>query len=155
MSLKQLRKEHRLTQKKAADLIGVPYRTYIRYESDPKYEGTFRYRMIYKALTDQLLVDESHGLLTIEIIKQVALPILSEVGIKYCYLFGSYAKGNPSPKSDVDLLVDTDLTGFAFFDLTEKLRNALRKKVDLLRLDDLQSDNPIALEILKDGIRIL
>ena len=39
--------------------------------------------------------------------------------------------------------------------LIVSLRETLGKKVDLLRLSDLQSNNPIVLEILKDGIRIL
>ena len=51
--------------------------------------------------------------------------------------------------------MDTDITGLDFLNLVEELRDTLHKKVDLLRLSDLQSNNPIILEILKEGIRLL
>ena len=52
--------------------------------------------------------------------------------IEYCYLFGSYAKGTANDNSDVDLMVKTDISGLKFYDLIEKLREELNKKVDLL-----------------------
>ena len=71
-----------------------------------------------------------------------------------CYLFGSYAKGYATEKSDVDLLVDTDITGLDFFGLVEEFRESLHKKVDLLRLEDIRDNKEILLEILKDGIKL-
>lgn len=155
MNLTEFRKQNNITQKEAALLVGIPYRTYIRYEENPAYENTYKYRMILSSLEESLKVDEEHGLLTIEKIKEIAVPIFEKHNINYCYLFGSYAKGSATEKSDVDLLIETDLTGLKFYGLVEELRVALHKKVDLLRLKDLKSDNPIALEILKEGIRIL
>ena len=56
--------------------------------------------------------------------------------------------------SDIDLLISTSITGMKFYDLVESLREGLKKKVDLLTLDQL-NDNPELLnEILKDGIKI-
>ena len=155
MDLIDLRKQHGLTQKEAAQLIGVPYRTYIRYEENPSYVGSFKYRMFLSTLENALRVDEEHGLLTIDKIKELLMPIFKQRNISFCYLFGSYAKGTAKEKSDVDLLVDTDITGFEFFGFVEEIRTALHKRVDLLRLGDLKADNPIILEILKDGIRII
>ena len=57
--------------------------------------------------------------------------------------------------SDVDLLVDTNLTGIAFFQLIEEIRESLKKRVDLLRLVDLESGNPLARTILVEGIKII
>ena len=82
-------------------------------------------------------------------------PILKSNNVNCCYLFGSYAKENARENSDIDLLIDTDLTGLKFFRLAEELRTALHKKIDLLRLKDIESNNPIALEILKYGIKLL
>ena len=155
MNLAEFRKQNNITQKEAALLVGIPYRTYIRYEENPAYENTYKYRMIFSSLEESLKVDEEHGLLTIEKIKEIAVPIFEKHNINYCYLFGSYAKGSATEKSDVDLLIETDLTGLQFYSLVEELRVALHKKVDLLRLKDLKNDNPIALEILKEGIKIL
>ena len=71
-----------------------------------------------------------------------------------CYLFGSYAKGYATETSDVDLLIDTTITGLNFFGLIEEFREALHKKVDLLRLDDVKNNKELLLEIMKDGVRL-
>ena len=154
MNLTELRKQNGLTQKEAAQLVGVPYRTYIRYEENPSYFQTYKYEMFLKMLFDKVKIDEEHGLLSLDRIKKVLIPILEENGIHYCYLFGSYAKGTAKETSDVDLLIDTDLTGLKFYGLVEEIRSKMHKKIDLLRLKDLESNNPIVLEILKEGIRI-
>ena len=70
-------------------------------------------------------------------------------------MFGSYSRGEARENSDIDLLIDTDITGLQFFELVEEIRTSLHKKIDLLRLKDLSSDNPIILKILKEGIRII
>lgn len=155
MQLVELRKENNLTQKEAALLVGIPYRTYIRYEENPSYVNSFKYRMILNELLNKIKIDEEHGFLTINKIKELLIPILDSHDIKMCYLFGSYARGTQKENSDVDLLVDTDITGLAFFALIEEIRETLHKKIDLLRLKDLKNDNPIILEILKEGIKII
>ncbi len=155
MTLAELRKQNNLTQKEAASLVGIPYRTYIRYEENPSYATKFNYRMIFSELAEKVKIDEENGVLSIERIKEIAVPLLKAKGISFCYLFGSYAKGTAKKTSDVDLLVDTEITGLAFLNLIEELRAALHKKVDLLRLGDLEQGNPIALEILREGIRLL
>lgn len=155
MTLKELRKNNRLTQKEASSLIGIPYRTYIRYEENESYRGSFKYNAIYSKLEGIVRIDEDKGILSIQSIKEIVVPILKSKDISFCYLFGSYAKGKPKENSDVDLLVDTDITGLEFLNLIENLRTSLHKRVDLLRLKDIKPENPIALEILKDGIKLL
>ena len=155
MNLVEIRKQNGLTQKEAATLIGIPYRTYIRYEENEAYSSSYKYRMIMDDLTNKLRIDEEHGILSMERIKEALIPILHKNNISYCYLFGSYSRGEARENSDVDLLIDTDITGLQFFDLVEEIRTALHKKIDLLRLSDLSSDNPIILKILKEGIRII
>ena len=155
MNLVEIRKQNGLTQKEAAALIGVPYRTYIRYEENESYKESYKYRMIVEDLANKVRVDEEHGLLSVSKIKELLIPILESHHIKNCYLFGSYSRGEAKESSDVDLLVDTEITGIEFFKLVEEIRSSLHKKIDLLRLKDLSKDNPIALEILKEGIKIL
>ena len=154
MKLVEIRKQNGLTQKEAATLFGVPYRTYLRYEESDSYLDSFKYRMMVEDLSNKLRIDEEHGVLSLDKIKSLLLPILDSKKITKCYLFGSYARQEARENSDVDLLVDTDITGLDFFNLVEEMRVALNKKVDLLRLKDLSSDNPIILEILKEGIKI-
>lgn len=155
MTLKELRKKKKLSQKAASELIGIPYRTYCRYEEESKYVDSYKYKKIYQDLFNATKVDEEHGILSLEDIKELLIPLLNKSNINYCYLFGSYARGTAKETSDVDLLVDTDINGIDFFMLVERIRTTLGKKVDLLRLSDIQERNPIALEILKEGIRII
>jgi predicted nucleotidyltransferase len=54
-------------------------------------------------------------------------------GVKYLGLFGSSARGEANPESDVDLLIDFNQTK-SLFDLAKikiKLQDTLGKKVDL------------------------
>ena len=154
MTLKEIRKQNELTQKDAAILIGVPYRTYVRYEEKEPINNSYKYEKMILDLNDKLRIDETHGVYHLEKIKELLLPILRKHNISYCYLFGSYARNEAKPTSDIDLLVDTDMTGIRFLGLVEEIREKLCKKIDLLRLKDLEASNPIILEILKEGIKI-
>ena len=155
MTLKETRESYGVSQQDAANTLGIPARTLRRYETNEKYGKPLVRKILIDLLNEKYEITEDKGILTLEDIKSMLVPILRNKKISFCYLFGSYAKGKAKPTSDVDLLVDTDITGLDFFSLVEEIRVKLHKKIDLLRLKDLQSDNPIILEILKDGIRIL
>lgn len=155
MGIREIRKQNNLTQKQAAELVGIPYRTYLRYEEEESYKKSYKYQKIFDDLIEKLRCDEEHGILKLKVIEYTLIPILNDYGIHYCYLFGSYARGDAKETSDIDLLVDTDITGLQFLTLVEDIRKMLGKKIDLIRLKDLTSDNPICLEILKEGIRII
>jgi predicted nucleotidyltransferase len=99
-------------------------------------------------------IDEEHGILTIDDIKNACKMVLDEYSVKYCVLFGSYAKGKATELSDVDLLISSDVTGLRFFGIAERLREELHKKVDLLDLRQLKNNEELLDEILKDGIRV-
>lgn len=113
-----------------------------------------KYEFMVQKLEKYGYVDETHGLLTVEQIKEICAGVFSHLPIEYCYLFGSYAKGKATPASDVDLLISTSLSGMAFFDLVETLRENLHKKVDLLNQEQLQENPDLVNEILKDGVKI-
>lgn len=124
------------------------------YENDPSRKGTIKYNYILQKLEEYSLVDEDHGLLTTDDIIEACSEVFRDYDVQYCYLFGSYAKGTASETSDVDLLISTNETGLKFYGLAERLREHLKKKVDLISLDQL-NDNPELLnEILKDGEKI-
>ena len=74
--------------------------------------------------------------------------------MEYCYLFGSYAKGKATEVSDVDLLISTSVSGMQFYDIVEALREGLKKKVDVLNLEQLRDNTELVNEILKDGVKI-
>lgn len=132
MTLKELRISKGLSQTSCAKYLGVPLRTYTRYEADESKSNTIKYQFMVEKLKEHGVIDEEHGILTIDQIKEICVSILSNYDVSYCYLFGSYAKGKATERSDVDLLINTEVSGLKFFGLVEELRTALKKKVDLL-----------------------
>ena len=150
--LKKNRLELNITQEEAARLLNISRRTYQKYETiennDPKLDYyVFKFKELNK-------VDENTGLLSIDKIKAVVSSIMSKYKIKTCYLFGSYAKDKASPSSDIDLLIDFDITGLSYYGLVEELREKLHKKVDLLTLKSIENNSQMLFEILKYGIKI-
>ena len=75
--------------------------------------------------------------LTINEIKEKAIPILKNAGVKRSSLFGSYVRGEQRDDSDIDLLVDFPKEK-SLFDLVEvkvQLEDIFGKKVDLVEYD--------------------
>lgn len=55
--------------------------------------------------------------------------------VKKAYLFGSYARHEADPGSDIDILVELDHSkpiGMSFFSYQEELEDLLKMKVDLV-----------------------
>ena len=152
--LKEQRLKNRMTQREAAEKAGISLRSYISYENQEDKKGTPMYRLLLAEMSELGRLDEEHGILTMEEIREACGEIMKDYAVQYCYLFGSYAKDKASEISDVHLLISTKETGLKFYGLAERLREHLKKKVDLISLDQL-NDNPELLnEILKDGVKI-
>lgn len=154
MTLNELRKSKGLTQAECAKYLGIPLRTYQNYETDKSKIGSIKYDFMMQKLNDFGFIDETHGVLTIGQVQDICASVFRDFDVEYCYLFGSYAKGSATELSDVDLLVSTSVKGLKFYDLTEMLREALKKKVDLLNREQLNGNPDLINEILKDGIKI-
>ena len=154
MTIRELRKNKGITQQQAADFVGVPLRTYSNYENDPRKQSSVKYQYIIDKLYTYGYVDEENAVLTLDEIRNICASVFSAYPVEYCYLFGSYAKGKATPSSDVDLFVNTSVTGLHFYGLIEELRERLGKKVDLLDQRQLESNFDLINEILKDGIKI-
>ncbi|MBQ9152369.1 MAG: helix-turn-helix domain-containing protein [Solobacterium sp.] len=152
--LKTRRLEKKLTQREVSKRIGISLRSYIMYENDESKEDTPKYRFLLQELDKINPLDESNGILSLEDIKRVCADIFTSYQIDFCYLFGSYAKGHATGESDVDLLISTETTGLRYFEMTERLRQGLHKKVDLLDLKQLLNNEELLREVMKWGIRI-
>lgn len=152
--LKELRKKNGFTQQQAADYFGISLRSYKTYENDETKVDSIKYKYMVEKLEERALVDEEHGILSIENIKDITSKVFEEYDVDYCYLFGSYAKGKANEKSDVDLLISTKTSGLKFFGLVERLREELKKKVDLLNVNQLENNTILLNDILKEGIKI-
>lgn len=154
MTLRELRKQKKLTQVECAEYLGVPIRTYQNYETDESKRTSMKYMYMMQKLEQYGFVDEEHGILTVQKIKDLCAEVFSDYDIEYCYLFGSYAKGKATEVSDVDLLIATSVSGMKFYELVETLRESLKKKVDVLNREQLKDNVELVNEILKDGIKI-
>ncbi len=154
MTIKELRKEKGLTQRQASELTGVPLRTYKLYENDPDKIGNIKYSYIQESLAQYGFTDETHGILSPDEIRQKCTAVFGNYPVDFCILFGSYARGDASETSDVDLLVSTKISGLQFFGMIEELREALRKKVDALDIRQLDNNPELLSAILKEGVRL-
>ncbi len=72
--------------------------------------------------------------MTIEEVRQKTSPILKQYGVTYAAVFGSLARGEDRPQSDVDILIRLGRpTGMvSYMQLIESLETILNKKVDLV-----------------------
>ena len=91
----------------------------------------------------------------IKTIKDRLRPVFSNYNITSAILFGSYAKGSATEKSDIDLMVDSNLRGLRFFALIEDIREALdEKEVDVFDVTHIDKDSRGQKEIYETGVKI-
>ena len=72
---------------------------------------------------------------TLEKIAANTRPIFDKYGIKYAGVFGSYARGDARPDSDVDILVSFGDQIFTLLDMVsfkEEISEKLNKAVDIV-----------------------
>jgi predicted nucleotidyltransferase len=77
---------------------------------------------------------------TLEEIKARITPVAEKYRLASVYLFGSYARGDATAASDVDLLVDLSgsiIRGLNFVLLYDDLKEVLGLPVDLVTMDSL------------------
>ena len=157
MTLRETRTSFNLSQKEASSIIGIPVRTFRRYELDENHGSALMRQSFISILKEKCEISEKTGLLTIDVIREGLKTLLDnqyEGEVDFCYLFGSYAKGYATETSDVDLCVSTSLTGMRVAGLAEAIRGVLHKKIDLIRLDALKGNLELIGEILKDGVKV-
>lgn len=95
----------------------------------------------------------SKEIYSIEEILQRLTPVFQKHGVRIAILFGSYARGCPTYKSDVDLVVDCDLHGWNFYGLVDEVERALDKDVDVYDISDIIPDSRVDREIRRTGVK--
>ena len=79
-------------------------------------------------------------------LKERIAPIAKKYNIPAVYVFGSYARGDATEESDVDILLqrtDELAHGWAMGGLYEDLRESIGKPVDLITTQTLEQNNTI------------
>ena len=79
---------------------------------------------------------------------------LQQLGVKSLNIFGSVARNQASPESDVDILVELDesIGFFEFFRIKHCLEDLLQRPVDLGTMDALKEH--LRQPILEDVVRV-
>ena len=105
----------------------------------------------------QLIDDDIEpDVLTIKQIKDKISPIIGKYGIHDVYLFGSYARGEATSKSDVDIYCEPgNIQGlYDVVDFNEDLKKALGKDVDVIFFDDYFKNDLFKQQLDADKIKI-
>ncbi len=81
-------------------------------------------------------------------------PVFEKAPIYKAFLFGSYAKGMATEKSDIDIVVDSreELLNINFYGVLEDITESLGKRVDLFEISEIQKNTPIRKQIEQEGI---
>ena len=153
-TLKQLRKQIGLNQIDAAKICGVSRRTYQEYEEKQTQNATFDEILV--KLKEMGITGKGPALLNIRYIKQKTSEIFAKYSeVRCAYLFGSYARGEATIESDVDIvIVENEVMGLKFYGLAAELEDKLGKEVDLHSHRELSDNDEFLARILTDGVKI-
>lgn len=97
---------------------------------------------------------DNKPLYTIYEIKKVLKPIFDKHKVKKAILFGSYVKGTADSRSDIDLVVETNLKGLDFYGLLGEVTDKLRFPVDLIDKREIKKNSKFEKEVKETGVTI-
>lgn len=97
---------------------------------------------------------DNKKLYTIFELKQVLSPIFKKYKVKKAILFGSYVKGTADTRSDIDLVVETNLKGWDFYGLLGDITDVLRFPVDLIEKRAIKKGSDFEKEVETTGVTI-
>ncbi len=87
-------------------------------------------------------------------IKTILFPIFETAPVYRAILFGSYAKGSPTDKSDIDIVIDSkgELLNIDFYGVLEDITTRLGKRIDLFEITELKNNTDMQSVVEKEGI---
>jgi uncharacterized protein len=96
-----------------------------------------------------------HTTRTVADVREIALPILKRHGVTRAGVFGSCARGDMVPGSDINILVEIrqDISLLDFVRIKQEVAEALGQAVDLVEYDALKPR--LRDEILNEQVSIL
>ena len=82
--------------------------------------------------------------------------LLARYNAEYALLFGSYARGEATPDSDIDVVVfgGKDFKRSNIFAFAEDLREALGKNADVFEINEVDEGTPFYDNLMKEGVKI-
>ena len=96
------------------------------------------------------------SVLSMDEIADIVRALLEKYSAEYALLFGSYARGEATPESDIDIMI---VGGEKFiprniFALAEDLREISGRNADVFEIREVNSGTPLYETVMKEGIRI-
>jgi predicted nucleotidyltransferase len=150
--IRELRNNFKLTQAEFATLLGMPVKTIRNWEQGIRIPSEWVLDLIYDK-TLSLAQNGKSKVLSFLDIKKAVKEVAYKHNISKVYLFGSYAKGEATPNSDIDLYMETKIKDITHFGIAEEIRERLDdKKIDLLSPMFVIKNSKIDLEIKETGI---
>jgi predicted nucleotidyltransferase len=98
-------------------------------------------------------MSQQNNIYHINDIRERLRPVFADEPVYRAVLFGSYAKGVATEKSDVDIVIDSrgELHGLRFYGVLDGMVEALQKPVDLIELSEIKPGAAI-IEDLEQGV---
>ena len=95
-------------------------------------------------------------MITIEEIKSIIIPLVESYPVKRVILFGSYARGEATVNSDVDLIIDSEgrLNAVDFFGIYGLILKKIPINIDVFELREVNNPSAMLDNINKEGIII-
>ena len=92
-------------------------------------------------------------LYSIDEIKAKLEPIFKTEPVYKAVLFGSYAKGEATENSDIDIAIETEphVRGLMFYGILDRMVAVLDMKVDMLPMRSIKPNSQIEKEIKETG----
>lgn len=96
------------------------------------------------------------GTLALDEINSVVKELLKRYNAEYALLFGSYARGEATPESDIDIviIVGKNFVPRNIFALAEDLREMTGRDADVFEIREVNTETPFYESVMKEGIRI-
>lgn len=94
--------------------------------------------------------------LMIDEIKVLVSSLVKKYNAEYAILFGSYARGEATRESDIDIIIvgGTNFSAMDVLAFGEELRELTNKNVDAFELREVEKNTEFYQNILREGVRI-
>ena len=90
-------------------------------------------------------------------IKVLVSSLVKKYNAEYAILFGSYARGEATRESDIDIIIvgGTNFSALDVLAFGEELRELTNKKVDAFELREVEQNTEFYQNILREGVKIV
>jgi len=96
------------------------------------------------------------AVLSLEEIEKIIKELLKKYHADYALLFGSYARGEATPESDIDVVISggDQFVPRNIFALAEELREITKRDADVFEMQEINKGTPFYQSLMKEGIKI-